>query len=204
MYTVYIQHTQYDMKHKITTVYLCRVVEGVLRKNRPGFQFQCINTIYLQHEQHIQHMYRHTYTIAKRRWNHDISCVESGVVWAWYCYKQLRLHFSLWPVFLVLVLGSRHLLVAQNQYHMYVVLHDSILINSKHPPLSVMYIRTSHLHYFRLPFYTCSKRSAPCGGCPAKGPIEWVDTTFPRWFTSSSLMADCDRVKSKKPHLPRT
>lgn len=39
MYIVYIQHTQYNMKRKITTVYLCRVVEGVLRKTALDFNF---------------------------------------------------------------------------------------------------------------------------------------------------------------------
>ncbi len=65
--------------------------------------------------------------------------------------------------------------------------------------MSTVYVQVTSITSI-FPLYTCSKRSAPCGGCPLKGPIEWVKTTFPRWFTSSSLMADCDRVKSKKPH----
>ena len=93
--------------------------------------------------------------LAIRHWNHDISCVESGVVWAWYCYKQRRLHFALWPVFWLLALGSPHLLVAQNQY-------DIILLyirgftwfnQAKCPPLWVLYTCKSPPS---LPFSLCT------------------------------------------------
>ena len=111
--------------------------------------------------------------------SHIVSHPRSENLWVSYCYRQPLLHFSAQRQVVAHFLGhpARPLLARQRMW-MWTWCGCNILQDW-----------TGILH---IP-------PAPCSGLPAKGGMECVNTTFPRWFTNSTLIVDFESVRSKKP-----